>query len=61
MKKQTYIEPQLAHLYIRVPDHLWHTATHYTRIPSIDPEYPYSEEEDKFGWFDIVYLLEVSF
>lgn len=58
MKKQTYIEPELAHLYIRVPDHLWHTATHYTRIPSIDPEYPYSEENNKYGWFDIVYLFE---
>jgi hypothetical protein len=58
MKKQTYIEPELAHLYIRVPDHLWHTATHYTRIPSIDPEYPYSEEDNKYGWFDIIYLYE---
>jgi hypothetical protein len=58
MKKQTYIEPELAHLYIRVPDHLWHNATHYTRIPSIDPEYPYSEEDNKYGWFDIIYLYE---
>ena len=58
MIKQTYIESHLAHLYVKVPDHLWHTATHYTRIPSTDPTYPYDNTGEKFGWFDIVYLFE---
>lgn len=53
-----FVEPSEAWMYIRVPDKSFHTATHYTRVPSTDPEYPFSEEENKFGWFDIIYLHE---
>lgn len=58
MKKQIYIDPQYIHLYIRVPDHLWYTGTHYTRVPSIDPKYPGHREDGTIWWEDIIYLYE---
>jgi hypothetical protein len=58
IKRQTYVDPKQAHLYIRVPDHLWYTANHYTRVPSIDPEYPGYREDGSIFWEDVVWLEE---
>lgn len=58
MIRQSFVNAHNIHLYIKVPDHLWYTATHYTHIPSIDPEYPYSSNEDRYGWMDVVYLTD---
>ena len=56
IKKKTYIDPKYVHLYIRVPNHLSQSATHYTRVPSIDPNYPGYNEDGTTWWEDVVYL-----
>lgn len=56
MIKQIFIQANTIDRYIRVPDHLWHLATHYTHIPSIDPEYPFINNNTFYGWYDVVYL-----
>ena len=58
MLKQKFINARDMHLYIKVPDHLWYTATHYTHIPSKDPEYPFKDSENIYGWMDVVYLTD---
>jgi hypothetical protein len=58
MIKQSFVNAHNIHLYIKVPDHLWYTATHYTHVPSKDPEYPYFANEQRYGWMDVVYLTD---
>ena len=58
MLKQKFINARDIHLYIKVPNHLWYTATHYTHIPSKDPEYPFMDVENIYGWMDVVYLTD---
>lgn len=49
-KKFTYVKPEDAWMYVKVPDGMTHIATYYTRIPSTRPGY-----ED---WEDVIYLSE---
>jgi len=58
MIKQTFVKPEDMPLYIKVPGHLWYTATHYTHIPSTHQEYPFLELENFYGWYDVVYLAD---
>lgn len=52
-KKRLYVSSEDAWMYIQAPKNMGHTATHYTRVPSIDSKYP---SED--GWEDVIYLHE---
>jgi hypothetical protein len=45
-----YVKPSEAWMYIKVPDGSFNKATHFTRIPSIEPNY--------VGWEDVIYLYE---
>jgi hypothetical protein len=56
MIKQIFVEASTINNYMKVPGHLWHLATHYTHIPSIDPEYPFIDNQSFYGWYDVVYL-----
>jgi hypothetical protein len=58
MINQTFVNVNDMHLYIKVPGHLWYTATHYTHVPSTEPEYPYYNDESRYGWMDVVYLTD---
>ena len=52
-KKRLYVSSEDAWMYIQAPKNMGHTATHYTRVPSIDPKYPSGD-----GWEDVIYLHE---
>jgi hypothetical protein len=45
-----YVKPSEAWMYVRAPESSFHTATHFTRIPSVDLKY--------IGWEDVIYLHE---
>ena len=63
MAKQDFkfVSPNDAHYYIKLSGRAVRRATHYTLIPSDDPNYPGHDSNGKVMWEDIIYLAEAVY
>lgn len=56
-----YVKPDEAHYYIKLTGKSTRRATHYTLLPSTDPNYPGHDSDGKTMWEDVIYLAEAVY